>query len=130
MDKKVFDTAKAYNGEFVNTFEEFLREVWIGIVNVKNESGSNPTDNAEIANLAEKLYDMLTTRRLGGNLAIEEMFFVFPVKNATEDNVAIKSAAISNINNVSTEPLNLSDAEIISGMDIYEASQVLFWIAY
>jgi hypothetical protein len=75
-DKKPYEKAKAANSEFVYVFEEFLRKVWIGIINVSNTSGPNPTDNAEIANLAEKLYDMLRTRRQGSNLAREEFFFV------------------------------------------------------
>jgi hypothetical protein len=68
--------AEAANSEFVNTFEEFLREVWIGIENVNNVSGANPTDNAKIADLAEKLHDMLITRRQTGNLSREEFVFV------------------------------------------------------
>ena len=50
--------ADAANNEFVSTFEEFLREVWIGIENVANSSGANPTDDAKIADLAQKLFDM------------------------------------------------------------------------
>jgi len=68
--------AKAANNEFVNTLEEFLRKVWVGIINVGNSSGENRTDDAEIANLAEKLHDMLIARRIGGNLAREEFYFV------------------------------------------------------
>ena len=55
--------AEAANNEFVSTFEEFLREVWIGMENVNNTSGANPKDDAKIADLAEKLHDMLRTRR-------------------------------------------------------------------
>jgi hypothetical protein len=68
--------AEAANNEFVPTFEEFLREVWIGIENVDNESGAKPTDDAKIADLAEKLHDMLISRRVNGNLSREEFFFV------------------------------------------------------
>lgn len=75
-DKVDYMKAKAANGEFVNTFEEFLRKVWVGIINVGNTSGENRTDDSEIANLAEKLHDMMITRRIGGNLAREEFFFV------------------------------------------------------
>jgi hypothetical protein len=64
--------AKTANTEFVAIFEEFLREVWVGIANVENESGENPTDDAAISDLATKLFDMLSARRLGGNLAQEE----------------------------------------------------------
>jgi len=76
QDKKPYIKAKAANNEFVNTFEEFLREIWVGIINIENTSGENRIDDAKIANLAEKLYDMLVTRRLGGNLAREEFWFV------------------------------------------------------
>jgi hypothetical protein len=68
--------AEAANNEFVSTFEELLREVWIGIENVNNFSGANPKDNAKIADLAEKLHDMLRTRRETGNLSREEFVFV------------------------------------------------------
>jgi hypothetical protein len=75
-DKTNYVKAKAANNEFVNTFEEFLRKVWVGIINVGNSSGEKRTDDSEIANLAEKLHDMMVTRRIGGNLAREEFFFV------------------------------------------------------
>ena len=68
--------AEAANTEFVSTFEEFLREVWVGMENFRNETGANPTDNAKIADLAEKLQAMLTTRRETGNLSREEFVFV------------------------------------------------------
>ncbi len=55
--------AESANSDFVSTFEEFLREVWIGMENVNNTSGGNPKDDAKIADLAEKLHDMLRTRR-------------------------------------------------------------------
>lgn len=71
-----FVKPKAANAEFVTTFEKFLREVWIGIANFNNSVGINITDEAEIANHAEKLHDMLRTRRLTGNLAREEFCFV------------------------------------------------------
>ena len=68
--------AEAASTEFVSIFEEFLREVWIGIENVNNTSGAKPTDDAKIANLAERLHDMLRTRRKAGNLSREEFDFV------------------------------------------------------
>ncbi len=67
------DTA---NREFVSTWEDFLQEVWIGIVNFTNNIGVDPTDDAAIANLARRLHDMLTTRRTNGNLSREEFWFV------------------------------------------------------
>jgi hypothetical protein len=68
--------ASAGNTAFVSTFEEFLREVWVGISYVRASSSANPTDNSKIADLAGKLHDMLQSRRLGGNLAREEFAFV------------------------------------------------------
>lgn len=67
-----FIRADAANSEFVTTFEEFLREVWVGISNAGNTSGANPTDNSKIAELATKIHDMLRSRRQSGNLAREE----------------------------------------------------------
>lgn len=68
--------AEAANSEFVNTFEEFLREVWVGITNATNQTGAKPTDNSKISELAEKLHGMLQSRRMQGNLAREEYAFV------------------------------------------------------
>jgi transcriptional regulator with XRE-family HTH domain len=68
--------AEAANSDFVATFEELLREVWIGMTYVTATSSSNPTDPAKIANLAEKLHDMLRSRRQNGNLSREEFAFV------------------------------------------------------
>ena len=68
--------AEAANSEFVKTFEEFLREVWVGITNVVNTSGVKQTDDSKISELAESLHDMLQSRRLAGNLAREEFAFV------------------------------------------------------
>lgn len=68
--------AEAANGEFVSTFEEFLREVWVGMTYVTASSSSNPTDRSKIAELAEKLHDMLRSRRQNGNLSREEFAFV------------------------------------------------------
>jgi hypothetical protein len=57
------------NNEFCSTFEEFLREVWVAISNARNETGTNPKDDAAIALLARRLHDMLRTRRTNGNLS-------------------------------------------------------------
>ncbi len=68
--------AEAANIEFVTTFEEFLREVWVGITYVTASTSSNPTDDSKIAEMAEKMHDMLRSRRQNGNLAREEFAFV------------------------------------------------------
>jgi len=62
----------ASNRDFIPTFEAFAREVWRGIVNAKNTSGANDTDATVIATLARRIYDMMATRRINGNLSREE----------------------------------------------------------
>ena len=64
--------AEAANSEFVSTFEELLREVWIGMTFVTATSSSNPTDDAKITELTQKLFNMLRSRRQNGNLSREE----------------------------------------------------------
>jgi len=61
--------AEAANKTFVDTFEQFLFEVWVGISNFGNSSGVNRTDDAAISNLARQLNFMLLTRRQNGNLS-------------------------------------------------------------
>jgi hypothetical protein len=65
--------ADAANNDFVSTFEEFLREVWIGMTYVRAETSADPTDDAKIALLAERLHDMFRSRRQNGNLSREEL---------------------------------------------------------
>jgi hypothetical protein len=62
----------AANRDFIPTFEAFGREVWRGIVNAKNFSGANDTDATVISTLARRIYDMMATRRINGNLSREE----------------------------------------------------------
>jgi transcriptional regulator with XRE-family HTH domain len=64
--------AEAANTEFVATLEELLREVWIGMTLVSASSSPNSTDNAKIHELVRKLFNMLRSRRLNGNLSREE----------------------------------------------------------
>jgi hypothetical protein len=66
----------AANLEFAPTLESLLRETWRGIENVRNQVGPSPTDDALLANLARRLFDMLTVRRLNGNLSREELLHV------------------------------------------------------
>ena len=68
--------ADAANVDFVSTFEELLREVWIGMTYVSAVNSANPTDPAKIAALAERLHDMLRSRRQNGNLSREELAHV------------------------------------------------------
>jgi transcriptional regulator with XRE-family HTH domain len=68
--------AEASNAQFVAIFEEFLREVWVGITYVDASNSSNPTDQAKIRDLVNDLCNMLQSRRQSGNLAREEFAFV------------------------------------------------------
>jgi hypothetical protein len=68
----VYVKAEAANTSFVSSFEEFLREVWVGMTYVTATSSSNPTDPSKIAELATALHDQLRSRRQNGNLSREE----------------------------------------------------------
>ena len=58
------------NKEFVSTFEELLREVWVGIINASNTSGTKATDDAKLGDLTRKLNEMLMSRRVDGILCV------------------------------------------------------------
>jgi hypothetical protein len=62
----------AANREFWPTLERLLAEVWRGIIHGRNTSGRNDTDPAAIARYCLLLNDMLSVRRLGGNIYREE----------------------------------------------------------
>lgn len=64
------------NRNFVDQWERFQSEVWQGYLNRRNSSGENSEDPEAVANHAEALARMLQARRLQGNLAREEFFFV------------------------------------------------------
>jgi hypothetical protein len=66
---------EAANQEFVSTFEEFLREVWVGMMHL-NATVANPTDTMKLATLANRLSDMFRSRRQVGNVSREELFAV------------------------------------------------------
>ena len=71
-----FVRAEATNKEFISTFEEFLREVWVGIINASNTSGTKATDDAKLRELVQTLEQMLLARRLNGFLSREEFTYV------------------------------------------------------
>lgn len=64
----------ASNRDFFPTLERLLAEVWRGIVNAKNTSGRRDTDEAAIATMTTRLHDIMSDRRLGGNLQREEFY--------------------------------------------------------
>ena len=71
-----YQRADVTNGDFASSFEELLREAWIGHAHIGAGVGPNPTDNAKIVELATKLRNMLISRRDQGNLSREEFFSV------------------------------------------------------
>lgn len=70
--KHPYEKPAAGNREFISTLELLLREVWRGIVNATNTSGERWTDDQAIALAARRIYDMMNSRRLNGNLSREE----------------------------------------------------------
>jgi hypothetical protein len=71
-DAHPYEKPDAANVDFIPTLERLLGEVWCGISNARNTSGTNETDNEAVRRSARQLYDMLATRRLHGNFAREE----------------------------------------------------------
>lgn len=67
---------KSANRQFAVTFEELQREVWRGIENLNNVGGVDPADDAAIQELTLTLYEMLSSRRLNGNLHRDELAYV------------------------------------------------------
>ncbi|GAA5108798.1 hypothetical protein [Nocardia iowensis] len=69
------DAGAASNIRFIEIWNELLRQVWLGIENERNTSGSNPTDASYIGYLCQTLAEMLRLRRLGGMLSREEFSY-------------------------------------------------------
>jgi len=66
----------AANERFHEIFVQLLQQVWVGIENVTNTSGANPTDASYIGQLCQILRDMFDMRRRNGQLAREEFVHV------------------------------------------------------
>jgi hypothetical protein len=71
-DKTAFAVAEQANLDFVKVVDDLLYELWEGRQNFANAVGARPTDDAKIAELAERLCDMLQSRRVEGALSREE----------------------------------------------------------
>lgn len=69
-------TGPGVNTDFRQKWNELLRQVWLGVENRTNNSGSNPADASYIALLCRALKDMMANRRRGGALAREELAYV------------------------------------------------------
>jgi hypothetical protein len=75
-NKPAIPVAEHANVDFVSVLDELLHEVWQGRTNFSNSVGARPTDDAKIASLAERLCDMLRSRRSEGTLSREEFWAV------------------------------------------------------
>jgi hypothetical protein len=58
-----YQKAEFANNSFILLFESFLREVWQAYTNARNTSGQNTTDYFHITDTAEKIQQMLMSRR-------------------------------------------------------------------
>jgi hypothetical protein len=74
--KPQFQVAEQANNDFVQMVDELLHELWQGRSNFANAVGARPTDDSKIAELAERLSDMLLARRFNGTLSREEFMAV------------------------------------------------------
>jgi hypothetical protein len=74
--KQAFQASEQANGDFVQMVDELLHELWQGRSNYANNVGARPTDDSKIAELAERLSDMLRARRFNGTLSREEFMAV------------------------------------------------------
>jgi hypothetical protein len=119
----------AANRDFIPTFEAFGREVWRGIVNAHNTSGANDTDATVIATLARRIYDMMATRRLYGNLSREE-FRAVAVMSFLHLAVLYDSPAVVDLKATASSPeMRLQKVAERVGMTAHPKSKPLFDLA-
>jgi hypothetical protein len=124
-----YQKPSAANREFIPTFEAFAREVWRGIVNVNNTSGANDTDAAAIATLARRLYDMMATRRMNGNLSREE-FRAVAIMSFLELAVRFDSPAVVDLKATASSPeMRLQKIAERVGMSAHPKSKPFFDLA-
>ncbi|MFY9803465.1 MAG: hypothetical protein WA211_08605 [Candidatus Acidiferrales bacterium] len=119
----------AANRDFIPTFEAFGREVWRGIINAKNSSGANDTDPTVIASLAQRLYDMMATRRINGNLCREE-FRAVAVMSFLHLAVLFDSPAVVDLKATASSPeMRLQKIAERVGMTAHPKSKPFFDLA-
>jgi hypothetical protein len=117
------------NRDFIPTFEAFAREVWRGIINVKNSSGPNETDQTVISTLARRIYDMMATRRLNGNLSREE-FRAVAVMSYLHLAVLYDSPAVVDLKATASSPeMRLQKIAERVGMSCHPKSKPFFDLA-
>jgi hypothetical protein len=117
------------NRDFIPTFEVFGREVWRGIVNARNTSGANDTDPRVIANLAERIYDMMQTQRQSGNQSREE-FRAVALMSFLHLAVLYDSPMVQDLRAEASSPeLRLQKMAERVGMSAHPKSKALFDLA-
>jgi hypothetical protein len=127
--KHPYQKPAASNRDFIPTFEAFGREVWRGIVNAKNTSGPNDTDSAVISTLARRIYDMMATRRLNGNLSREE-FRAVAVMSFLDLAVEFDSPAVVDLKATASSPeMRLQKIAERVGMTAHPKSKPFFDLA-
>lgn len=117
------------NRDFIPTFEAFGREVWRGIINARNTSGANDTDPSVIATLARRIYDMMQTQRLNGNLSREE-FRAVAVMSFLHLAVLYDSPAVVDLKATASSPeMRLQKIAERVGMTAHPKSKPFFDLA-
>jgi hypothetical protein len=117
---------EAANREFIPTFEAMASEVWKGIENAKNTSGVNATDDEAISTAARRIFDMMSTRRLNGNLSREE-FRAVAVMSWLHLAVMYDSAIVLALNASASSPeQRLQKIAERVGMSVHSRAKPLF----
>jgi len=119
----------ASNRDFIVVFEKLAAEIWRGMVNAKNTSGANDTDATAIATLARRIYDMMSTRRINGNLSREE-FRAVAVMSFLHLAVLYDSPAVVDLKAAASSPeMRLQKIAERVGMTPHPKSKPLFDLA-
>jgi hypothetical protein len=58
-----YHKAESNNQSFIILFEKFLSEIWLAYTNARNQVGSNTTDMFTIVDTAQKIQELLMSRR-------------------------------------------------------------------
>lgn len=119
----------ASNRDFIAVFESLAAEIWRGMVNAKNTSGANDTDATAIATLARRIYDMMSTRRINGNLSREE-FRAVAIMSFLHLAVLYDSPAVVDLKAAASSPeMRLQKIAERVGMTAHPKAKPLFDLA-
>jgi hypothetical protein len=99
----VYDKATAANTGFVRLLEELLFELWQAMMNVRNFSGANASDDDRIFRIAEELGFTLRSRRQKSTLKREELAAATALGWA-ELTVSMNTPIVADLNAAATNP--------------------------